>query len=156
MQKIKILALLTAAFLMLGCFVGCSNGPEEETGAQISVHLTITGGYDEESEEEIFDDDVITTTTNVYSLVKEICTAMNIAYSDDGNYTYTSFANYPEMEYEGLSYFWNFTVNGSERRGNSHDVALKEGDTVVYFIDSFEVKQTGDTDDLLESDSVDA
>ena len=125
MRKIRVLALVLAAILMVGMCVGCASNND------ITVTLTFV---DNEGNtywsQEI---KVNSETPTVELAVNEA----NATYPDLGcewsDRYELSIAGYPDTQLEdGTFMYWTFTVNGEEATAKANEATIADGDVITY------------------------
>ena len=125
MRKIRVLALVFAAILVVGMCVGCASNKD------ITVTLTF---IDNEGNpywsQEI---KVNSETPTVELAVNEA----NATYPDLGcewsDRYELSITGYPDTQLEdGTFMYWTFTVNGEEATAKANEATIADGDVITY------------------------
>lgn len=129
MKKRSLVAILLLAVMVVLSMSSCA-----EQDVKTTVNLTIKAGY------ELYKNDVTVSTaadnTNGPSVLNVLHTIMDnedVKLEFDKNNRLIKMGNYYETDYNGVSYFWEFKINGEvPKSGTAETNYVKAGDKIEY------------------------
>ncbi len=134
MKKISIILALVLSIFMVFVLGSCA-----EADVKTKVNIKFIVGNQNPY---LIDKEIVVKTSpdneNGPSVIDVIKTLMdtesiNIELIENGErMSLGKFGAYYETTYEGISYFWSFTINGKDPVGAANNNYLKEGDTIEY------------------------
>ncbi|MBQ4065325.1 MAG: hypothetical protein IJD10_04435 [Clostridia bacterium] len=146
----KILAILLALITVTSCCLLASC--EDEDVAKTTLHVSFRSGiYD------LYDKDVEVAPSNaekgpsLLDLLYTIIDDLKVPVTLDADNNVEKVGLFYATDYEGITYYWTFTVNGKEVGGESGEIYLKAGDKVAYNF----VQMTVDEEEKIHIDDYD-
>ena len=132
MKKMKIAALIMVAIMTFGLLVSCSSAPA--TKVKISFFDEINGEFVVDSLEVELNKENPTVMDAVIAVKDKFATMegyADIEFTADGSSVKDVDNCKEDLDGDELQ-FWQFFVNGEEPKGDASDVAVKDGDVIVY------------------------
>ncbi len=130
MKKIVVAVMLLLSVVSCCLLVSCGG----EDGVKTTVHLSFRSGI-----YNLYDKDVEVATKadsengpSVLDLLYTVIDEQNVPVTLNADNNVEKVGLFFATSYEGIDYYWTFTVNGKEVGGSLDTIYLKAGDKVAY------------------------